>query len=114
MLAYDCDVKVVCGIVALLAACQNADKPAPLRQVTAAELPAHRGERVQVQGVVANARRTERGVEFTLVDRDARVPVLATTIVPDRFRDGIEVEVRGLLSGDTLVTDDVLALPPRF
>jgi cytochrome c-type biogenesis protein CcmE len=110
---YDRGVRAVCAIVALLA-CQS--RPAPLQQVTVAELLSHRGEHVQVTGVVEGAHRVDADVELVLVDHGARVTVRARPPLPDLFRDGVEVKVRGTLAGgtlagDTLVADEVLTIP---
>lgn len=55
-------------------------------------------------GVVPRERRT---ADELLEDRGGR----ARPPLPDLFRDGVEVEVRGTLAGDTLVADEVLTIP---
>ena len=75
------------------------------------QLDAHRGEEVslagRVVGPVAGDARGE-GLRFTLRDIDgtATVPVVYTGSVPDLFKVGRHVYMRGELTGGTFVAEE--------
>jgi cytochrome c-type biogenesis protein CcmE len=55
-----------------------------------------------------------RTITFSLVDGKATVRVIATGVLPDRFREHVTVVIRGRWLGDKLHADDVFVEAPEF
>ena len=82
------------------------------------------GKPMRLGGMVetGSVRRQADGVtiRFTVVDGEARTPVLYRGIVPDLFREGSGVVAEGLLQRGTFVADTILAkhderyMPPQL
>lgn len=76
------------------------------------------GELVRMAGDVATGtvRRTPQGVEFDVTDTKESIPVLYTGVVPDTFKDGVQVVVDGVYSDDGRVVSDsmVTKCPTKF
>jgi len=76
------------------------------------------GKRLQLHGFVANGsilkRRESLDYKFTVESKGKTVPVRYTGVVPDTFKDGAEVVLKGRLSADGFAVepDGVMAKCP--
>ncbi len=98
----------------------DAKSPGVLEYLELSELEAaHRGRRVKVHGLVADApieRRTDgTGHRFTMVQDATTLVVEHTGALPDRFQPKLEVIVTGTLSDDgtRIATDELVAKCPE-